>query len=136
MIGSVNLRVRYQETDQMGVVYNANYLVWFEIGRTELCRSLGISYAQMEAMGVFLPVVESYCRYRGSAKYDDLITVNTSIAKLTPVRIEFQYQIYKDEELLVEGSTVHGFTSKESKLLKLSRSHPSVWSLLQRAYIK
>jgi acyl-CoA thioester hydrolase len=127
--------VRYQETDQMGVVYNANYFVWFEVGRTSLCRSLGVSYREMEGQGVALPVIEARCKYRKPAVYDDLVTVETVITNLTPVRIQFSYRIFREDELLVEGDTTHAFTTRGGKLLKLRKTHPSIWVVLQKAAV-
>lgn len=86
------LRVRYAETDQMGVVYHANYLVWFEVGRTDLLRQLGWTYREMEQTGVRLPVIEVECTYRSPARYDDEIEVRTTGRLLSGVRVEFTYE--------------------------------------------
>jgi acyl-CoA thioester hydrolase len=103
------LRVRYAETDRMGVVYYAHYLVWFEIGRTELLRTLGWSYREMEEAGVSLPVIEAQCTYRRPAKYDDELDVRTEGRMLSPVRMEFTYQIVRraDQAVAAEGRTEH-----------------------------
>lgn len=110
-----DVRVRYAETDQMGIVYYANYLVWFEIGRVELLRSLGLAYSQLEIEHeCILPVIEASCRYRSPARYDDEIQIETRPALLRGSVIKFAYQIYrkanqegKQRELLAEGETVH-----------------------------
>jgi acyl-CoA thioester hydrolase len=103
------VRVRYAETDKMGVVYYANYLVWFEIGRTELLRTLGWSYREMEEAGVSLPVIEAQCTYRRAAKYDDELDVRTEGRMLSPVRMEFIYQVVRraDQAVAAEGRTEH-----------------------------
>jgi acyl-CoA thioester hydrolase len=103
------LRVRYAETDKMGVVYYANYLVWFEVARADLLRSLGWTYREMEHAGVSLPVIEAHCEYHRSAKYDDEIEVRTEGRMLSPVRMEFQYQVFRrdDQMLTASGRTVH-----------------------------
>ena len=103
------LRVRYAETDKMGVVYYANYLVWFEVGRADLLRSLGWSYREMETAGVSLPVIEAHCEYLRPARYDDELEVRTEGRMLSPVRMEFQYQIVKtaDQIVAASGRTVH-----------------------------
>jgi acyl-CoA thioester hydrolase len=103
------LRVRYAETDKMGVVYYANYLVWFEVGRADLLRSLGWTYREMETDGVSLPVIEAHCEYLRPARYDDEIEVRTEGRMLSPVRMEFQYQIVKaaDGTVAASGRTVH-----------------------------
>jgi acyl-CoA thioester hydrolase len=109
-------RVRYAETDQMGIVYYANYLVWFELGRVEVLRSLGLTYSQLETEhGCILPVIEARCRYRSPARYDDEILIETRPALLRGTVLKFAYQIYrkprqKEKErklLLAEGETVH-----------------------------
>ena len=108
------VRVRYAETDQMGIVYYANYLVWFEIGRVELLRSLGLAYSQLEtAHECILPVVEATCRYRSPARYDDQILIETRPALLRGPVIKFAYRILRKAPegepptLLAEGETVH-----------------------------
>ena len=105
---TTTLRVRYAETDQMSVVYHANYFAWFEIGRVELLRSLGFSYQAMEAdEGCVLPVVEATCRFRRPARYDDLLTLQTSVKALRGSIVVFSYAVYREEELLAEGETKH-----------------------------
>ena len=103
------VRVRYAETDQMGVVYYANYFVWFEVGRTDLLRSAGWSYREMETDGYTLPVIDAQCAYRGSAKYDDELEVRTTGSLLSPVRLQFSYDVIRpaDRKTLATGSTVH-----------------------------
>ena len=93
----------------MGVVYYANYLVWFEVGRTDLLRSSGWSYKEMEVEGYSLPVVEAHCQYCAPARYDDELEVRTLGALLSPVRLRFEYQVVRsaDEVLLATGHTVH-----------------------------
>lgn len=110
MTGAVSLvRVRYAETDQMGVVYHANYLVWFEVGRTDLLRSFGWTYREMEATGVRLPVLEAHCEYRRPARYDDELEIHTHGRLLSPVRLEFTYEVRlkEDHGLVATGYTRH-----------------------------
>ena len=100
------IRVRYGETDQMGVVYHANYASYFEVGRTEWLREYGITYKSMEETGVMLPVISLEIKYKNSAKYDDLLTIKTSIKKLPSARIEFDYELVNESgDLLAIGST-------------------------------
>jgi acyl-CoA thioester hydrolase len=103
------VRVRYAETDKMGVVYYANYLVWFEVGRADLLRSLGWSYRDMEAAGVSLPVIEAHCTYLRPARYDDEIEIRTTGRLLSPVRMEFDYDMIRvhDGTVAATGKTVH-----------------------------
>ena len=105
-----HIRVRYAETDQMGVVYYGNYYTWFEVGRVELCRALGFSYRQMEKEDdSFIVVAESKCRYRRPAKFDDALRVRTHVAELQRRTIRFAYEIYRDpdNELIASGETLH-----------------------------
>jgi acyl-CoA thioester hydrolase len=105
----IRVRVRYAETDRMGVVYYANYLVWFEVGRTEWLRDTGWSYREMEADGVSLPVIEAHCQYRRPARYDDELEIRTTGRLLTPVRVRFDYEVWRegDDQPLAAGHTVH-----------------------------
>lgn len=115
------VRVRYAETDKMGVVYHANYFIWFEIGRTDLLRSLGWSYREMEADGVSLPVIEAQCRYHRSAKYDDELEVRAEGRMLSPVRMEFTYQVVRSEDQAVaaSGRTVHAALDRAGRPCRL-----------------
>lgn len=104
------VRVRYAETDKMGVVYHANYFVWFEIGRVELLRELGFDYKQMEIEDdCHLPVVEASCRYRASARYDDEIVIETRVTGMRSFLLKFGYRVLRaeDSRLLAEGETAH-----------------------------
>jgi acyl-CoA thioester hydrolase len=103
------LRVRYAETDQMGVVYHSNFIIWMEVGRVEMLRALGYSYREMEQDGLHLPVAEVKCRYKAPAKYDDLIVIRTRMINLRGFLIHFGYEILRDEDdtLLAEGESVH-----------------------------
>ena len=103
------VRVRYAETDKMGVVYYANYLVWFEVGRADLLRSLGWTYREMELAGVTLPVIEAHCTYQRPARYDDDMEIRTTGRLLSPVRMEFEYEVIRTEDQTVAatGRTVH-----------------------------
>ena len=103
------LRVRYAETDKMGVVYYANFLVWFEVARADLLRSLGWTYREMEAAGVSLPVIEAHCEYQRPARYDEEIEVRTEGHMLSAVRMRFNYTVVRREGAMIAaaGHTVH-----------------------------
>ena len=102
----IEIRVRYGETDQMGVVYHGNYAQYFEIGRVEWLRKFGVSYKQMEEEGVMLPVISLSINYKKSARYDDLIKVKTQLVKLPSATIEFNYEITNEQgEILTTGNT-------------------------------
>jgi len=103
------VRVRYAETDQMGVAYYANYLIWFEVGRSEFCRKRGFCYADLEALGYKLVVTDVHCRYRNAARYDEAITVRTWLKGMNRRMITFGYQILRKEkeEVIADGETRH-----------------------------
>ncbi len=116
------LRVRYAETDQMGVVYYANYLVWMEVGRVELCKALGFRYKDMELDdGVFLAVVEAHCRYIYPARFDQDVVVESSVDRVTPRLVEFGYEMRDgdDGRKLAIGSTKHMFCGRDMKPVRL-----------------
>ena len=115
------LRVRYAETDKMGVVYYANYLVWFEVGRADLLRSLGWTYRDMEGAGVSLPVIEAHCVYRRPARYDDEIEIRTQGRMISPVRMEFQYDVITRHNgtVAASGKTVHAALDAAGKPCRL-----------------
>ncbi|MFH1798029.1 MAG: thioesterase family protein [Candidatus Omnitrophota bacterium] len=110
---AIELRVRYAETDQMGVVYYANYLVWFEIARTEFFREKGISYRKIEEDDkIYLPVVEAYCRYSSPLKYDDQVTVIVVLTDIGKMRMFFEYEVKKQDKVTALGETKHAFMDK------------------------
>ncbi len=119
------VRVLYGDTDAGGVVYNANFLRYFEIGRTELMREWVCSYNDIEKLGFVLPVTECWARYKAPAFYDDLLTIETTIAEISKIKCKFSYRITRKEEglerpkLLVKGYTVHAAVTKEGKLTRL-----------------
>lgn len=114
---TTKIRVRYAETDQMGIVYHSNYFLYFETGRTESIREMGFTYADMESMGVIMPVSDVHCRYLRSAKYDDLLTVKTTLKKLPANhKIEFFQEVYNEKnELLAGGKIILNFIDAGSR---------------------
>lgn len=113
------LRVRYSETDKMGIVYYANYLVWFEIGRAEYCRARGFSYRDMEEDDdAFLVVAESYCRYKAPAYYDDELLIRTHITELRRRSLRFGYEVVRvsDDQIIAEGETGHVVTDSTGRV--------------------
>ncbi|HEY1303682.1 MAG TPA: thioesterase family protein [Vicinamibacterales bacterium] len=124
------VRVRYADIDRMGIAYHANYLVWFEVGRTEWLRESGWTYREMEAGGVSLPVIEAHCEYRQPARYDDEIEICTAATVLSHVRIRFDYEarIATDSTLAATGHTVHASLGANGRPRRLP---PRVLELLQ-----
>src|SRR5437660_8055134 len=115
LTGEITIRVRYAETDRMGLLHHANYLVYFEQGRTELLRSLGLSYRDLEDQGYLLVLTKCEVRYRRPARYDDLLTLRTTVVKTTAVRIDHRYELLKDGVLLAEGTTTLACVDREGR---------------------
>ncbi len=132
-ISDTIIRVRYAETDQMGIVYHTNYIIWFEIGRTDWFRQIGQDYKTLEEKNILLPVIGVNCKYKKSALYDDPVIIRTYLKELKGVRLTFHYEILRkeDEELLAEGETQHAFVDKNQKPIPLKKRFPEIWKILQ-----
>ncbi|KNZ68575.1 thioesterase superfamily protein [Thermincola ferriacetica] len=131
MVGEVKVRVRYEETDQMGMVYHGKYFVWFEVGRTELFRDFGLPYTVLEANKIYLPVVEAHCQYKTSARYDDELIIKTRVNKLSGARIGFDYDIVNaDGQLIAHGGTTHAFLNEHGKPVNVKKAAPWLWDKL------
>ncbi|SDF47039.1 MULTISPECIES: acyl-CoA thioesterase [Paenibacillus] len=144
------LRVRYQETDRMNVVFHGNYVTWFEVGRTEWIRALGMNYRDLEARGLLLPVVDLQVKFKRPAYYDDRVMVYTRLMQLSPLRLTFESQVCRIEggtdtglpeagwvskpsgKLLVEGTTTLAWLNADWRPIRLEREAEDVWSLLER----
>ena len=134
MISKSQVVVRYAETDQMGIVHHSNYPVWYEIGRTDLIKETGITYSELERMGVMTPLVELSCRYIGVARYEDVLTVETSIAELTPSRIRFAYRVFKqgEDKPINTGSTLHaGVNAKTFRPMSMKKHFPELYQKME-----
>lgn len=127
------LTVRYAETDKMGIVHHSNYPIWFEAGRTDYLKQTGVTYTEMEARGVMLPLYEITCRYKSPARYEDEITIITGTKTLSPVRLILSYEVYHTATgtLLATGETLHAFTGSDLKPLNASRVIPDIYALMQ-----
>jgi acyl-CoA thioester hydrolase len=125
------LRVRYAETDQMGVVYHANYLVWMEVGRVEYYRARGMRYRDMEKEGVLLAVVEAHCRYLSPAQYDEEILIRTRIEEASSRRVRFGYELFSSDDgrRLAEGFTVHVFMGRDRRARKLPEKYHALFGI-------
>ena len=109
------IRVRYAETDKMGIAYNSHYLTWFEVGRTEFLRDLGFTYNEAEQSGVRLPVIETGVKFLKPAHYDDILTIKTCFGEKPGLRIKMVYEVWKDTTILATGFTEHVFTDENLK---------------------
>src|SRR5690554_3589988 len=135
LVKDTTIRVRYAETDQMGVVYHTNYIIWFEIGRTEWFRQINQDYRALEEQDIILPVIEVNCKYKKSALYDDQIIVRTYLKEVKGIRLIFHYEILRmeGEELLAEGETIHAFVEKDKKTpIPLKKRFPKLWEVLYK----
>ncbi len=114
-------RVRYAETDRMGISYYANYFIWFEAARTEYFRTIGLVYTEFEKKGIFLPVAEAQCRYAEPTSYDDIITVRTVVSQMRQSSIRFDYQVFKNKgaKPVATGYTVHVFSGENLKPIRI-----------------
>lgn len=147
------LRVHYKETDQMKVVHHANYVSWFEIGRTEMMREAGVAYGDMENVGLLLPVLDLDIKYKKPAHYDECIAIYTKVTQFSPVRLEFKYEVRRIEnelcssgtthmdpsgdkqadqtgDLLATGKTKHMWLNEQWKPARIDRAAPEVYALL------
>ena len=129
-VNETRLRVRYAETDQMGVVYHSNHFIWFEVGRVELLRQMGFSYRNMESQdNCFIAVAEAKCRYRAPARYDEEIVVRTELLNVRDSVVHFGYELRRAEDgaLLAEGETTHIVTDAEMKVAALPEKYLKVF---------
>ena len=115
----IQIRVRYPETDPMGMLHHGNYLMYFEIGRTELLRASGGNYRRMEESGLFCVVVRAECRYHRPARYDDLLTLQTTITRVTQAKIEHEYRLLRDDELLAVGKVTLAMVDREGNVCRV-----------------
>jgi len=115
----LEIRVRYQETDAMGVLHHANYFTYFEMGRTELLRANGKAYRDLEADGLLMVIVKIGCSYRRPARYDDVLRLNTRTVRVTAAKIEHEYQLYRGEELLCEGHSTLACVDRDGRVQRV-----------------
>jgi acyl-CoA thioester hydrolase len=128
-MNTLQLRIAYADTDQMGMVYYANYLTFFERGRTELLREVGLEYKSIEDRGFYLPVIHAECNYLSPAKYDNIITIETKLSGITAASISCSYEVKCDGKILVTGKTKHPFVNK---MLKPVRFPKDIKELLEK----
>ncbi len=115
----IELRVRYPETDPMGMLHHANYFTYFEIGRTELLRAAGGSYRKMEQAGLFVVVVKAECRFRSPARYDDLLRLRTTVTRITHVKIEHEYKLFRGDELLALANITLAVVDRDGNVCRV-----------------
>ena len=132
MTSVTKLTVRYAETDQMGIVYHTNYGIWYEIART---KDIGYSYSDMEKIGILLPVINLNINYISPARYDNNITIKTTVSKISSAKIEFFYSTYieGDEKTINTGSSIHAFVDKDMKLMNFRKNFPDIYTAIKNS---
>ncbi|MFT8313650.1 MAG: thioesterase family protein [Clostridium sp.] len=134
-INDTILKVRYAETDKMGIVHNSRYYIWFEVARDEYIEKLNITYKELEDMGIMMPLVETHCKYLEGAKYGDEILIKTSVIEISGVKVVFNYDVFRnnDKKLLAKGGTTQAFVnSNEFKIVNIKKKYPEVWKLFEK----
>ena len=134
MISKSIVKVRYAETDKMGIVHHSVYPIWFELARTDLAEQAGFSYSKMEEMGVMLPLVELNCKYNRPAYYEEELMVTATVSKLTPARIVFSYSVYRngEEKPLCTGDTVHAIVNREMRPINTKKQFPEIYATMEK----
>jgi len=135
-INETKLKVRYVETDQMGIVHHSTHYVWFEVGRTEYITAVGMTYKEMEEDNIMLPVVESSCRYVEGAKNEDSLIIQTFMKELNGAKVIFNYNVVREEDgkILAKGSTTHVFVNEKFKIVNLKKVNLEVWSRFKKLF--
>ena len=129
----ISIKVRYSETDKMGIVHHSRYYPWFEVGRVDLMERLCISYDGLEQDGLMMPLSESHCRYVKPCTFGDTVTLETVVTDVTAARCTFGYTVYKDGELIASGSTVHAFADRQLRVINIRKKYPQLWNTLNDA---
>ncbi len=134
-ISQTGLTVRYAETDQMGVVHHSNYPVWFEAGRTDFIKQMGMPYSKIEENGAMLPLIELNCRFKGFAKYEDEVIIKTYIKEHTGTRLLFHYDVYRagDDKIITQGETLHVWTNTKLKPVNIRKYRPEINELIEKS---
>ena len=132
-VSETKIRVRYVETDKMGIVHHSNYYIWFEASRDDFIQAAGFSYKDMEEEGIMMPLIETSCRYHQGAKYLDDVIVETSIKELTPIKVIFNYKVLRDSDkkLLATGNTTQAFVDASFQILNIKKKRPELWEKLR-----
>jgi len=132
-ISETKIVVRYAETDKMGIVHHSNYFIWFEAGRTDFIKGSHISYSEMEENGILIPLAESNCKYIIGAKYEDELIIKTWVKQLTPVKVEFNYSVIRenDQREIAKGSTLHIFVNNDFRIINLKKVKKEIFDKLE-----
>ena len=133
MFSKSTVNVRYAETDKMGIVHHSVYPIWYELARTDLSKEAGFPYSKMEEMGIMTPLVELNCKYYSPAYYDDELIVTATVSKLTPARVVFSYEVYREgsDKPINTGYTVHAIVNKDMKPINTKKLYPEIYKALE-----
>lgn len=133
MVSKSKIQVRYAETDKMGIVHHSVYPIWYELARTDLSKIAGFPYSKMEEVGLMTPLIELNCKYYSPAYYDDELIVTATVSKLSPVRVEFYYEVYRDEDEkpINTGTTTHAIVDKNMKPINSKKMYPEIYKILE-----
>jgi acyl-CoA thioester hydrolase len=137
MVSETHLVVRYAETDRMGIVHHSNYAIWFEAGRTDFIKKVGINYSEIEERGIMLPLIELKCNFKNPANYEDDIIIKTSVKEMSFTRIKFYYEVVRNIEkpvILSTGETMHVWTDKNLKPVNLKKYSPDLYELFSNFF--
>ena len=129
------LTVRYAETDRMGIVHHANHAIWFEMGRTEFIKQIGVSYSHVESLGILLPLLELKCKYISASTYEDRIVVRTRMKSYSKTRLNFYYEVFKEQDMekpITTGETAHVWTNSDLRPINLQKHFPELYNLISR----
>lgn len=134
MLTEIKLIARYSETDQMGIIHNSNYAVWYEAGRTDYFKKSGITYKEIEIRGIVLPLYEMKCQFKSPARYEDEILIRTKIEAFSQVRIIFLYEVinFSNNKILATGETMHAWTDRLLKPINLEKLAPDIYNSLKQ----
>ena len=135
MISKSKVTVRYAETDKMGIVHHSVYPIWYELARTDLSKQAGFPYSKMEEVGLMTPLVELNCKYYSPATYDDDLIVTARVSKLTPARVVFYYEVFKENEMdkpINTGYTVHAIVNKDMKPINTKKHFPEIYEAMKK----
>ncbi len=136
MVTESKIKVRYVETDQMGIAHHSNYYAWFEIGRCNYMATCGITYKSIEEQGILLPLIESSCRYIHRAEFEDVLIIKTMLKELNGVKAIFNYEVIRevDQKLIAKGSTSHAFINRDFKLVNIKKKCKKIWEVFLNNY--
>lgn len=134
MVSKSKITVRYAETDKMGIVHHSVYPIWYEVARTDLSKATGFSYSDMEQAGIMTPLISLECKFLSPAYYDDELTITCTVIKLSPVKIQFYYEVFKNDfkSPINTGTTTHAIVNKDMKPINSKKIYPNIYAILEK----